>query len=1108
MKTCSRCGRSYPDAQLLCAVCGLSLPKGEAADVQTVAHINYLLGELPQWVIAGWLDSRQAQHLGAQYERRRSELLAGGAPPSWASPTAPPLPPGPAAPAPVGPAAPSTVSAAPLAAFREDRSLAYWLLVGALFLLAGVLASVIWAWQAAAGRSPVFTLLLALTGGFAALARSRVVREERITSTVLTTIAAVLVPVDLFVGNAFLLVGGQLTNEGIGLLSTLLCLPLYAWMAHRREGRTFLLLAALDISAALHFLLQAAVPSLLHTHDPARLYSAYGPPYTLLAAVYLFAATREGHPQRRGVWRGLLHATAAAAIAVSLGTGALRTFGPAAVTLLLAGALYTGASFKLRQPTLASLSIALTILGAGLGLVTGHISPISQSYVYVLVVLTIALGLRGLSMRVQGDSVAMAFARGALAVTWLAVIAQTLRAVAALETFPIIFWAGPELWGALACAALTGAYFAWAGSRGMADALLAYGVVLLGLVAAHTARWAAPGNVGLSLAVATAILWARRREDSVRVCGWIALGVCGMYMLHGGFLGTTTLALLLILGVTAQTIWSGGAASSTWLALAAATGLTVVWETHALPALRPRLGLEPNNGYGLFLLTMICLALYARRRDPALRHGAAALGLGNAALQLVYAVHGTLPYSPLALLGAGVALCTAIAWARRSERFALWATTLVAYAYVTYLVGLVGGSPPAREIFLIVVLLLSSLGLALTVQRVPRPYLAYAAPLVGALGWAQGAHRLWHPALVEYALALLPLVAAFYALAILRGRRADDLWPEPLQNVALIVSTLVLLPCLGEFLQSTSPGDGAMVTSEMLLYGILFTAIAWLRRSAVTLYAAATLLNGAYLFGLLHHAPALTRPLIALWLGLAGIAWLGAAMVWQRAALGIASLFPVAGGVALVSAGLALTDMHGDDALYALLIAGTTFTGIAWGLSRSEWVHLGICTYLLAYMAWMWERIGAPGLPNGDYFLIPVGLYTVALGLLARRGMLDASAPPFFLAGLLLILTPTYLAAREPSVGLPHALLLAVECLAAIFYGLTARVKVFLATGTAFLLLWIQLSLRSVTGQGSWAISALGLGLAIIGSALYLEKRRDRQTGWSEAAQHEWRRWE
>ena len=155
------------------------------------------------------------------------------------------------------------------------------------------------------------------------------------------------------------------------------------------------------------------------------------------------------------------------------------------------------------------------------------------------------------------------------------------------------------------------------------------------------------------------------------------------------------------------------------------------------------------------------------------------------------------------------------------------------------------------------------------------------------------------------------------------------------------------------------------MTASLLLYGALFAAVAWLQRSPVYLYAAAMLLNGAYLFGLLHQTPALTRALIALWLALAGLAWVGAATLWEKLAAGFrATLFPIAAGVALVAAGLALTDMHGDDALYALLIAGTVFTGIAWGTRQSGWVHLGVWTFLLAYCAWLWERIGGPGCPT------------------------------------------------------------------------------------------------------------------------------------------------
>ena len=320
------------------------LPKGEAADINTVAHINYLLGELPQWVMAGWLDPKQARNLTDKYERRRDEILAGGrVQPAWSPAQSPPVPSGMMPPPlpPINTVQPAPTPA-PLAAFREDHSLAYWLLTGALLMMAGVLASVIWAWEYASGRPLVFTLLLGLTGGLAALARSRVVREERITAMVLTALAALLVPLDLFAANAFLLPGGRLTTEGMGCSLRWSALPLYMWLARRRNSRTFLVLSALDGSAALHFLLQAVLPPILHIHSPLRVYGAYGPVYVLLAALYLWASGRDGQADRRAVWLGLMHITAALAVGVALATGALTTWGLAAGTLLLAGALYAG----------------------------------------------------------------------------------------------------------------------------------------------------------------------------------------------------------------------------------------------------------------------------------------------------------------------------------------------------------------------------------------------------------------------------------------------------------------------------------------------------------------------------------------------------------------------------------------------------------------------------------------------------------------------------------------------------------------------------------------------------------------------------------------------
>ena len=164
---------------------------------------------------------------------------------------------------------------------------------------------------------------------------------------------------------------------------------------------------------------------------------------------------------------------------------------------------------------------------------------------------------------------------------------------------------------------------------------------------------AAPGNIGLSLALAAAGLWALQSPDSALVCGWVALAGLRLYVLHGGFLGTDSVALLLLTGVFARSLWVGDQPGTAWLALASATMLVLFWESRGLPPLSARSGIEPNNGYGLLLLTVAWLALYARRRETALRQCAAMLGVGNAALQMVYAVNGAYPYSPTVLLVPG-----------------------------------------------------------------------------------------------------------------------------------------------------------------------------------------------------------------------------------------------------------------------------------------------------------------------------------------------------------------------------------------------------------------------------------------------------------------------
>ncbi len=171
------------------------------------------------------------------------------------------------------------------------------------------------------------------------------------------------------------------------------------------------------------------------------------------------------------------------------------------------------------------------------------------------------------------------------------------------------------------------------------------------------------------------------------------------------------------------------------------------------------------------------------------------------------------------------------------------------------------------------------------------------------------------------------------------------------------------------------------------------------------------------------------------------------------------------------------------------------------------WGHIGVAAYFLAYFAFLFKRLGAPGLASSDFYLVPAGLYVLLLGLLARRARRPAPQT-YFLAGLLLVLTPTLVAAWQAHAGPLHALLLLTECVAALFYGIAARIKVFVGTGVAFLVALLLRETQGLVGHIHWAVYATALGLAILGSALFFEKRGDEARRWARAAQEKLREWE
>ena len=167
MKTCARCGRTYPPDQTVCPPCGLALPgmRGLAGAVQAdpnVGHIEFLLTQLDEWVRQGWVGPEQARRLYDIYQERRQWLLS-DPPPVPPPVSALPNPP-PSVTASAPPPQPPARRPSPLAAFFEESNLSFWQLIGALLLLAGLVGLVRWTWGSV-GKYLVFALMLGLTSG-------------------------------------------------------------------------------------------------------------------------------------------------------------------------------------------------------------------------------------------------------------------------------------------------------------------------------------------------------------------------------------------------------------------------------------------------------------------------------------------------------------------------------------------------------------------------------------------------------------------------------------------------------------------------------------------------------------------------------------------------------------------------------------------------------------------------------------------------------------------------------------------------------------------------------------------------------------------------------
>jgi hypothetical protein len=110
--------------------------------------------------------------------------------------------------------------------------------------------------------------------------------------------------------------------------------------------------------------------------------------------------------------------------------------------------------------------------------------------------------------------------------------------------------------------------------------------------------------------------------------------------------------------------------------------------------------------------------------------------------------------------------------------------------------------------------------------------------------------------------------------------------------------------------------------------------------------------------------------------------------------------------------------------------------------------------------------------------------------------------------GLLLALAPTLLAAWLDASAPYHAFLLVAECVAAVYWGIARRIRVFLLVGVAFLVALLTIKLHDPLRQVNFGVYLTALGALVLLSAYLFERRREDVRRWASAARAAFDEWE
>jgi hypothetical protein len=173
----------------------------------------------------------------------------------------------------------------------------------------------------------------------------------------------------------------------------------------------------------------------------------------------------------------------------------------------------------------------------------------------------------------------------------------------------------------------------------------------------------------------------------------------------------------------------------------------------------------------------------------------------------------------------------------------------------------------------------------------------------------------------------------------------------------------------------------------------------------------------------------------------------------------------------------------------ALGFTGALYLAIAYRGRRYSLGYMAMAMLQIAWVLLLLDRdVSQPQL-----YAIPAGLYFVIIGELERRRGRNAFANYLCAFGLAVIFLTSFIQSLDTDTGLPYFVLLLIESLLVVGYGVFMQEKVpfFAGLSAAFLNVIGQLILLATVSDVLRWIVILGTGLLLVSLAILVERRRE-----------------